>query len=201
MLAMASAFLLGAERVIAIVRFPYRLQRAATNTGAETINYEDTDVNEALKEMTGGRGPDACIDAVGMEAHHGSAPIQAYDRVKQAMRMETDRPHVLRQAITSCRNGGIISVIGVYGGLIDKFPMGAFMNRGRTMKTGQCHVHRYRRPLLDRIERGEIDPSFVISHRLPLQDAPNGFEMFKHKEDDCTKVVLSPDGQSAMSGV
>jgi threonine dehydrogenase-like Zn-dependent dehydrogenase len=201
MLAMASAFLLGAERVIAIDRFPYRLERAAAKTGAETINYEDTDVNQALKEMTGGRGPDACIDAVGMEAHHGSAPIQAYDRVKQAMRMETDRPHVLRQMITSCRSGGVISVMGVYGGLIDKFPMGAFMNRGLTMRSGQCHAHRYMRPLLDRIERGEIDPSFVISHRLPLEEAPNAFEMFKHKEDDCTKVVLSADGHHQTAGV
>jgi threonine dehydrogenase-like Zn-dependent dehydrogenase len=190
--AIASAYMLGAERVIAIDRFAYRLRKAAVELHAETINYEETSVLEALAEMTAGRGPDACIDAVGMESHHDFGPLHAYDRAKQATRMETDRPHPLREAIMSCRNGGIISVIGVYGGFIDKFPMGSVMNRSLTIKTGQCHVQRYLRPLLDRIENGDIDPSFVISHHLPLEEAPRGYEMFKHKEDDCVKVVLKP---------
>jgi threonine dehydrogenase-like Zn-dependent dehydrogenase len=147
---------------------------------------------EALKEITAGRGPDACIDAVGMEAHTDS-PLYAYDRTKQMLRLETDRPFALRQAILACRNGGIVSVIGAYGGFIDKFPMGAVMNRSLTIKSGQAHVQRYMRPLLERIERGEIDPSFVVSHRLPLQEAPRGYEMFLNKEDDCLKVVLKPE--------
>jgi len=190
--AIASAFLLGAEKVVAIDRFPYRLEMARAHSGAEIINYEDTDVNDALKEMTGGRGPDACIEAVGMEAHHGTALIQAYDRVKQATRLETERPHALRQAITCCRSGGTVSVMGVYGGFVDKFPIGAVMNRGLTIKSGQCHVHKYMKPLLDHIEAGRIDPTFVITHRLALDDAPSGYETFKNKEDDCMKVVLSP---------
>jgi len=190
--AAASARMLGAERVIVIDRFEYRLKVAREESGAETLNYEDVDsVPEALKELTGGRGPDACIDAVGMEAHfHG--PLYAYDRVKQAARLETERAFALREAIMSCRNGGIVSIVGVYGGLVDKFPIGALMNRGLTVKTGQCHVHRYLRPLLQRIEDGEIDPSFVITHKLKLTDAPTGYELFKHKQDDCLKVVLSP---------
>jgi threonine dehydrogenase-like Zn-dependent dehydrogenase len=191
LLAMASARLLGAERVIAIDRFDYRLRKAATEVGAETIDYEKVDVEEVLRDLTAGRGPDACIDAVGMEAHSDVGPLQLYDRAKQAVRAETDRGPVLRQAITSCRNGGTVSVIGVYGGLMDKFPVGSWMNRSITLRTGQCHVQRYTRPLLDRIERGEIDPSFVISHRLPLEEAPRGYEMFKQKQDECTKVVLS----------
>ncbi|MCW2549592.1 MAG: fdh3, partial [Mycobacterium sp.] len=140
----------------------------------------------------GVRGPDICIEAVGMEASHGAAHVQVYDRVKQAVRSETDRPHALRQAILSCRSGGIVSVIGVYGGLIDKFPAGAWMNRALTLKTGQCHVQRYMRPLLERIERGELDPTRVISHRLPLRDAPRGYQIFKNKQDGCEKVVLTP---------
>jgi threonine dehydrogenase-like Zn-dependent dehydrogenase len=190
--AIASAYLLGAERVIAIDRFPYRLQMARDKAGAATINYEEVDVREALREMTAGRGPDACIDAVGMEAHHGSLPIQAYDRVKQAARMETERPHALRQAITSCRNGGTVSIIGGYGGFMDKFPIGSLMNRSITVRTGQCHVQRYMRPLLERVQNGEIDPSFVITHRMQLDDAPTGYETFKNKRDDCVKVVLKP---------
>jgi threonine dehydrogenase-like Zn-dependent dehydrogenase len=191
LLAMASARLLGAERVIAIDRFDYRLEKAAREVGAETIDYEKVDVQEVLKDLTAGRGPDACIDAVGMEAHSDVGPLQLYDRAKQAVRAETDRGPALRQAITSCRNGGTVSVIGVYGGLMDKFPVGSWMNRSITLRTGQCHVQRYTRPLLERIERGEIDPSFVISHRLPLDEAPRGYEMFKQKQDGCTKVVLS----------
>ena len=189
--AIASAKLLGAERIIAIDRFPYRLRMAQERAGAtEVINYEEQNVLEALKEMTAGRGPDACIDAVGMEAH-GHAAMYAYDRVKQAMMLETDRPLALREAILACRNGGTVSVIGVYGGFIDKFPMGSVMNRSLTIRTGQCHVQRYMKPLLGHIERGEIDPSFVITHRLRLEDAPKGYDMFLNKLDACEKVVLS----------
>jgi threonine dehydrogenase-like Zn-dependent dehydrogenase len=187
--AIKSAYLLGAERVIAIDRFPERLRMAREEGGAETIDYEEVDVHDALKEMTGGRGPDACIDAVGMEAH---GMEYAYDRVKQALMLETDRPIALRQAIMACRNGGTVSVIGVYGGFIDKFPMGAVMNRSLTIKTGQAHVQRYMRPLLERIEKGEIDPSFVITHRMRLDDAPDGYDIFLNKEEDCIKVVLQP---------
>ncbi|MEU9885118.1 zinc-dependent alcohol dehydrogenase [Sphaerisporangium sp. NPDC051011] len=187
----ASAYLLGAERVICIDRFPYRLEIAA-RAGAETLNYEEVDVLDALRDMTAGRGPDACIDAVGMEAHYPVRAVQAYDRAKQATRMETGRPYALREAILACRNGGIVSVSGVYGGLVDKFPMGSFMNRSLTMKTGQCHVQRYLDPLLNRIREGAIDPSFVISHHLPLDEAPRGYEMFKNKENHCNKVLLRP---------
>jgi threonine dehydrogenase-like Zn-dependent dehydrogenase len=186
-----SAFLLGAERVIVVDRVPKRLELARSHAGAETINYEDTDVNQALKELTGGRGPDACIEAVGMEAHHGRAPIHAYDKVKQALRSETERPHALRQAITCCRNGGVVSVVGVYGGFVDKFPMGSVMNRSLTLRSGQCHVHKYMKPLLEHIEAGRIDPTFVVTHRLALEDAPEAYETFRHKQDDCVKVVLS----------
>jgi threonine dehydrogenase-like Zn-dependent dehydrogenase len=189
--AIASAYLLGADRVIAIDRFPYRLQRARDKAGAETIDYEEMDVLDTLKEMTAGRGPDACIDAVGMEAHHPTPAIHAYDRVKQASRLESERPHALREAILACRNGGTVSVIGVYGGLLDKFPMGSLMNRSLTLRSGQCHVQRYLQPLLERIRNREIDPSFVISHRMRLDEAPHGYEIFKNKQDECNKVVLS----------
>jgi threonine dehydrogenase-like Zn-dependent dehydrogenase len=189
--AAASAFMLGAERVIVIDRFEYRL-RMARDRGAETLNYLDVgSVPDVLKEMTGGRGPDACIDAVGMEAHF-AGPLYAYDRLKQAARLETERAFALREAIMACRNGGVVSVVGVYGGLVDKFPIGAVVNRSLTIKAGQCHVQRYLRPLLQRIEEGDIDPSFVITHRLSLDDAPKGYELFKQKQDDCVKVVLTP---------
>ncbi|MEA2395721.1 MAG: hypothetical protein QOJ82_3612, partial [Solirubrobacteraceae bacterium] len=192
--AIASARLLGAENVIAIDKEEYRLRMARQDAGATaTINLdEQPDVVEALKELTGGRGPDSVIDAVGMEATHGHGALHAVERVKQATRMETDRGHALRDAIMACRPGGIVSVIGVYGGLMDKFPAGAFMNKGLTMRTGQCHVQRYLRPLLDRIVAGEIDPSFVVTHRLGLDQAPEGYETFKHKRDECVKVVLKP---------
>jgi len=193
MFAMKSAYLLGAERVIAIDRFPYRLQMAAQKVGAIPINYEESDVAEVLKDMTAGRGPDKCIDAVGMEAHSHHLPIYAYDRMKQAVMAETDRPIVLREAIRACRNGGTVSVIGVYGGLIDKFPMGSVMNRSLTIKTGQCHVQRYMQPLLERIQKGEIDPTMVITHRMPLDQAPRGYSMFRDKEDNCEKIVLRPN--------
>lgn len=194
--AMKSAFLLGAERVIGIDRLPERLQMAREKVGAETIDYQEDDPLEALRETTGGRGPDACIDAVGMEAHSPGA-LFAYDRVKQAVMAETDRPIALRQAIMACRNGGVVSMIGVYGGLIDKFPIGSVMNRSLTIKSGQCHVHRYMRPLLERIQKGEIDPGFVITHRLTLDDAPKAYAMFRRKEDGCIKVVLKPNGKAA----
>jgi threonine dehydrogenase-like Zn-dependent dehydrogenase len=188
--AIASARMLGAERVIAIDRFPYRLQLAKAKAGAtEVLNYEEVDVLEALAELTGGRGPDACIDAVGLEAH-GHGPAFLYDRAKQATMLEPDRPVALRQAIQACRNGGTVSVIGVYGGFIDKFPMGTIVNRSLTLKSGQCHVQRYMKPLLERIERGDIDPTFIITHRLPLSDAPSGYRMFVDKKDNCEKVVL-----------
>jgi len=191
LLAMASAFLLGAEKVIGIDRFEYRLQMARDNTGAETINYEDANVLEVLEDITAGRGPDACIDAVGLEAHSDFGPLQLYDRVKQAVRLETDRGPALREAIMACRNGGVVSVAGVYGGLMDKFPIGSLMNRSIIFRAGQCHVQRYTRPLLERIERGEIDPSFVITHHAPLERAPVGYEVFKNKQDNCVKVVLT----------
>jgi threonine dehydrogenase-like Zn-dependent dehydrogenase len=189
--AIQSAYLLGAEKVIAIDRFPERLRMARNQCNAETINYEEVFVIDALKEMTGGRGPDACIDAVGMEAHaHGL--VGAFDRAKQAMMLETDRPHSIREAIIACRPGGVVSVPGVYGGWVDKLPLGALMNKGLTIKTGQTHVQRYLRPLLERIQRGEIDPSFLITHRLPLSEAPHGYQMFRDKQDECIKVVLDP---------
>jgi threonine dehydrogenase-like Zn-dependent dehydrogenase len=192
--AIASAVMLGAERVIAIDHLDYRLQMARNRAGAtDVINFaEDADIVEQLKMMTGGRGPDAVIDAVGMEAVHGHGVLHAMDRAKQAMRAESDRGHALRDAIMACRPGGIVSVIGVYGGLVDKFPAGAFMNKGLTMKSGQCHVHRYLKPLYERIRNGDIDPSFVITHQLELGLAPLGYETFKHKQDECVKVVLHP---------
>jgi threonine dehydrogenase-like Zn-dependent dehydrogenase len=190
--AIKSAFMLGAERVIAIDRFPYRLKMASEKAGAETINYAEVDsVPEVLKEMTGGRGPDACIDAVGMEAH-GMGLVGAYDRAKQAMMLETDRIVALREAVLSCRNGGTVSVIGVYGGFVDKFPFGAVVNRSLTIKAGQAHVQHYMGPLLERIQNGEIDPSFVITHRLNLDDAASGYSTFLNKQDECMKVVLRP---------
>ncbi|GAA1305340.1 zinc-dependent alcohol dehydrogenase [Saccharothrix xinjiangensis] len=186
-----SARVLGAARVVVIDKEPYRL-RMAEEAGFTTINFDDVDVRSRLLELTGGRGPDKCIDAVGLEATHGSAHVNAYDRVKQAVRSETERPHALRQAILSCRSGGIVSVIGVYGGMMDKFPAGAWMNRSLTLRTGQTHAHRYMKPLLERIERGEIDPTRIITHRMPLADAPRAFEIFKNKQDNCEKVVLTP---------
>ncbi len=190
--AIASARMLGAERIIAIDRFDYRLRLARERAGAtDVIDYTAMPVLEALEELTGGRGPDACIDAVGMEAHTDVGPYYAYDRVRQAARTTTDRAYALRECIMACGNGGTVSVVGVYGGFVDKFPMGTVVNRALTVKSGQCHVQRYMRPLLDRIRNGDIDPSFVITHRLPLEDAPRGYEMFKNKLDNCEKVVLS----------
>jgi threonine dehydrogenase-like Zn-dependent dehydrogenase len=189
--AIASARLLGAGRVVAIDRLPTRLDLARTRAGAtDTINYEEVDVQEALDELTAGRGPDACIDAVGTEAH-AAPPLHATERVKQTLLRETERPVALGQAIRACRNGGVVSVVGVYGGFIDKFPMGAVMNRSLTIRSGQCHVQRYLKPLLAHIERGEIDPSFVVTHRLSLEHAAAAYEMFLAKRDGCERIVLS----------
>jgi threonine dehydrogenase-like Zn-dependent dehydrogenase len=189
--AIASAYLLGAERVIAIDRFEYRMRIARERAGAVTINYEETNVSEALREMTGGRGPDACIDAVGMEAHAANA-WYAYDKAKTMVMQETGRPIVIREAIMNVRNGGHVSIAGVYGGFIDKFPIGAVVNRALTIKSGQTHVQRYMRPLLQRIERGDIDPRFIITHHVPLDEAAYGYEMFTDKQDECLKVVMRP---------
>jgi threonine dehydrogenase-like Zn-dependent dehydrogenase len=189
--AIKSALLLGAERVIAIDRFPERLRMAREKAGAETINYEEETVYDGLMARTGGRGPDSCIDAVGLEGHcHGI--LYAYDRVKQALMLETDRPFALREAIVCCRKGGTVSIPGVYGGWDDKIPLGALMNKALTIKTGQTHVQRYLKPLLERVEKGDIDPSFVITHRLRLDEAPRAYEIFNNKEDECIKVVLTP---------
>ena len=188
--AIRSAFILGAKRVIAIDRFPERLDMAREG-GAETINYEEQDIFEVMDDWTGGRGPDACIDAVGMEGHAPGIP-GAMDRVLQETKMETDRPPALRQALRAVRNGGTVSVAGVYGGFLDKVPFGSIVNKGLTLRSGQTHVHKYMKPLLERIQKKEIDPSFVITHRLRLDDAAVGYELFKNKVDDCIKVVLKP---------
>jgi threonine dehydrogenase-like Zn-dependent dehydrogenase len=193
--AIRSCFMLGAGRVIAIDRLPERLEMAKA-AGAETLNFDQVDVVDALHELTGNHGPDACMDAVGMEAY-GHGVLFAIDRTKQMTRMQMDRPIVLRQAIMACKKGGTVSVPGVYAGFIDKVPMGAFMNKGLTMKTGQTHMMRYMQPLLEKIEAGEIDPSFVISHTLPLERAPEAYRMFREKSDACTKVVLKPWEQQA----
>jgi len=186
-----SAWLLGADRVIAIDRFPERLSLARDHGDAEVINYEETEVYDRLMEMTGGRGPDRCIDAVGTDAH-GTGVTAASDRVKQRLRLEDDRPYVLREAIKCCRKGGTLSVPGAYVGHVDTLPFGALMNKGLTVKTGQTHVQRYLDPLLQQIEEGEIDPSFVLTHERPLENGPEMYETFNNKEDDCIKVILRP---------
>ena len=187
-----SARLLGAARVIAIDRFAERLQMAREHAGAETIHYVEADLQEALMEMTGGRGPDACIDSVGMEAH-GTGVVGLYDKAKHLTRMETDRPIALRQAIQACNKGGTISIPGVYGGVIDKFNIGAAFAKGLTFRMGQTHVQAYMPDLLGRIEKGEIDPTFLITHRLALEEAPRAYDIFRKKEENCVKVVLKPE--------
>jgi len=189
--AIRSAYMLGADQVIAIDRFPERLLLAKTQGQAAILDYQEVNVSEALRELTGGRGPDACIDAVGMEAH-GTSIDALYDRAKMAMWLATDRLHALRQALQTCRKGGTVSIPGVYGGLLDKVPLGAAFAKSLTLKMGQTHVHKYLRPLLARIEQGDIDPAFVITHRLRLHEAPHGYEMFRDKKDGCIKVVLTP---------
>jgi threonine dehydrogenase-like Zn-dependent dehydrogenase len=197
--AIVSARLLGAEQVIAIDRFPERLRRAHDACDAITLNYAETDVQQRLRELTGGRGPDACIDAVGMEAH-GHGAFWAHDRARRSRRLATDRPTALREAIIACRSGGVVSIPGVYGGFLDKLPFGAVVNKALTIRTGQTHVHRYLRPLLELIEQGRIDPSFVISHVLPLEDAPEAYRMLRDKADECVKVVLKPGIGGRRSG-
>jgi threonine dehydrogenase-like Zn-dependent dehydrogenase len=190
--AIVSAYLLGAERVIAIDTVPERLEMARRHAGAEVLDYEEDSVVADLKQLTGGRGPDACIDAVGMEADH-TGLLGLYDKAKQTLRLETGRPHALREAIQACRKGGVISLAGVYGGLIDKVPMGAAFNKGLTFKMGQTHVHNYLQPLMERIQQGQVDPAFVITHRMSLEDAPHGYEIFRDKQEGCVKIVLSPN--------
>jgi threonine dehydrogenase-like Zn-dependent dehydrogenase len=188
--AIRSALLLGAERVIAIDREDMRL-RMASSAGAETIDFSQEHVTDRLTEMTGGRGPDACIDCVGLEAY-GRSVDALYDRAKTTLMLATDRPTALRQAVKACRKGGVVSIAGVYGGSVDKLPLGAAFNKGLTFKMGQTHVQRYLRPLLQLVQDGKIDPSFVITHRLPLEFAPEAYDLFKHKRDGCVKVVLAP---------
>jgi len=189
--AIKSAYLLGAERVIGIDQVPERLAMARNDGKAETIDYSKEDVPDRLKELTGGRGPDSCIDAVGLEAH-GMAIDAVVDRVKAATFLATDRPHALREAIQTCRKGGTVSIPGVYGGLLDKLNFGAAFNKGLTFRMGQTHVQRYLKPLLDLVETGKIDPSFVITDRVPLDQAPDAYKKFKDREDGCIKVVLKP---------
>jgi threonine dehydrogenase-like Zn-dependent dehydrogenase len=186
-----SAYMLGAERVIAIDHIPERLRMAREFGNAEILNFEDLDVVEALKELTGGRGPDVCVDAVGLEAH-GKGLEGFYDSAKQKVRLQTGRPQVLRECIQACRKGGHVSLAGVYGGFLDKIPMGAAFNKGLTLKMGQTHVHKYMRPLLEKIENGEIDPSFIVSHTMSLEDASYAYDIFVNKNDECVKVVLKP---------
>lgn len=189
--AIRSAYLLGARQVIAIDRFAERLQMAQDG-GAEVLNYEEVDVIDELKEMTGGRGPDSVIDAVGLEAH-GTGLGYLYDKVASNIGMETDRPTALRHVLQACRKGGTVSIPGVYGGIIDKVPMGAAFNKGLTLKMGQTHVHRYVPRLMEHIASGDIDPSFVITHQVSLEQAPEMYKTFRDKEDGCIKVVLKPD--------
>jgi threonine dehydrogenase-like Zn-dependent dehydrogenase len=187
-----SAWMFNPARVIAIDRFPERLEMAQKYGRAEVINYEGgVDVVETLKQMTGGMGPDVCIDAVGMEAHKPGLE-GVYDFAKQTVKIETDRPYVLRECIQACRKGGTVSLSGVYGGFVDTMPMGAAFNKGLTIKMGQTHVHRYLQPLFEKIESGQIDPSFIVTHVLPLEEAPAAYELFKKKIDGCIKVVLKP---------
>jgi threonine dehydrogenase-like Zn-dependent dehydrogenase len=190
--AIRSAWMLGAERVIAIDRFRERLDLAKADGKTETLDYgELDDVYDQLKDITGGRGPDRCIDAVGMEAH-GTFADAILDKVKQTLKLQFDRAHALRQALHCCRKGGTVSIPGVYAGFIDKVPFGTAFGKGLTLKMGQTHVHRYTQQLLDRIERGEIDPSFIITHRVSLNQAPEMYKTFRDKQDDCIKVVMRP---------
>jgi threonine dehydrogenase-like Zn-dependent dehydrogenase len=195
--AIQSAWMFGAERVIAIDRVPERLRMAEGYGSAETINFSKDNVYDRLMEMTGGRGPDRCIDAVGTEADAASSFDAVVHRAKAAAYLGTDRPHVLREAIMCCRKGGTLSIPGVYIGFLDKIPFGAAMNKGLTMKMGQTNVQKYLEPLLSKVEAGEIDPSFVITHRVKLEDAPKAYKTFRDKEEGCIKVVLKPGAEDA----
>ncbi|WP_020160347.1 zinc-dependent alcohol dehydrogenase [Methylobacter marinus] len=187
-----SCWMLGAGRVIAIDRVPERLTMAQEHGKAEIIDFEEEDVYDRLMAMTNGRGPDCCIDAVGCEAHGAGSFDAVLDKAKAALYLGTDRPHVLREAIMCCRKGGTVSIPGVYVGLLDQLPMGAAMNKGLTLKMGQTHVQRYLEPLLEKIEEDQIDPSFVITHSLGLDEGPQAYKTFRDKEDGCIKVVLKP---------
>ena len=193
------AWMLGAGRVIAIDNEPARMALAESDGKTEIINFDEVDVYDSLMEMTDGRGPDSCIDVVGCEAHAGGTLDGTIDAVKTTVFLGTDRPHVLRQAIWSCRKGGTLSIPGVYIGFADKFPIGALMNKGLTIKTGQTHVKKYMPKLFELIEKGDIDPSFIITHTRPLDEAPEAYEMFKNHDDNCIKVVLKPGMQAAAS--
>jgi threonine dehydrogenase-like Zn-dependent dehydrogenase len=190
--AIKSAQLFGAERIIAIDRLPERLELAEEAGAAVSINFDSAEVYPVLQELTGGRGPDRCIDAVGLEAHETGSFDAVVDALKTRLMLATDRAHVLRQAVFCCRKAGTVSIPGVYGGFVDKFTMGAAFQKGLTLKMGQTHVHRYMQPLLERIERGELDPRFVISHRMQLHEAADAYRIFHEKSDRCTKVVLQP---------
>jgi threonine dehydrogenase-like Zn-dependent dehydrogenase len=185
--------LLGADRVIAIDRYQYRLDMTEKIIGAETLNYEETDIGAELRERSGGRGPDVCIEAVGMEAH-SRGPQYLYDQIKQQLRLQTDRPTAVRQAIDTCRKAGTVFVLGVFSGLVDKFPLGQVMNKGLTLRSGQMHGERYIPMLLDRMARGEIKSGHLATHQMSLDEAPRGYELFKNKEDGCVRPVFSPNG-------
>jgi threonine dehydrogenase-like Zn-dependent dehydrogenase len=197
-MAAQSAMLKGAERVIVIDRYDYRLDMAAHHLGVETLNFEETDVDGELRERSDGRGPDVCIEAVGMEAD-AAGPAQAYDRVKQGLRLETERPHALRQAIISCRKAGMVYVLGVFAGWSDKFPMGALMNKGLTMRGAQQHGERYIPTLLEHMSRGEFKTSYLMTHPMRLEDGPRGYDYFKNKKDGCVRAVFQPDGNGAVT--
>ena len=190
--AIQCAWMLGAERVIAVDRVPERLRMAERYGRAETVDFDEVDVYDRLQELTHGRGPDRCIDAVGCEAHAHGALDAVVDKVKSSVMLATDRAHALREAIRCCRKGGTVSVPGAYIGYPDKLPFGAVMNKGLTLKTGQTHMQRYLRPLLEKIESRAIDPTFVVTHRVPLAEAPAAYETFRDKRDGCIKVVLKP---------
>jgi threonine dehydrogenase-like Zn-dependent dehydrogenase len=192
-MAARAAMLLGAERVIAIDRFDYRLRATEQHIGCETLNYEQTDVGAELRERSGGRGPDVCIEAVGMEAHSPD-PSYGYDQIKQQLRLQTDRPTAVRQAIYNCRKGGTVFVLGVFGGFVDKFPLGAVMNKGLTLRSAQQHGHRYIPMLLERMERDELVTEHLATHTMPLSEGPEGYKLFKQKEDNCIRSVFLPGG-------
>ncbi len=192
-MAATAAWTRGAERVVVIDRLTNRLQQAEQHAGAETLNYEETDIGAELRELTGGRGPDVCIEAVGMEAH-GAGPSYLYDQVKQQLRLQTDRPTAIRQAVHACRKGGTVFTLGVFGALVDKFPLGALMNKGLTLRGAQMHGHRYIPEILERMEAGTLRTTHLATHVMPLEEGPKGYQMFKDKEDGCVRAVFRPNG-------
>jgi threonine dehydrogenase-like Zn-dependent dehydrogenase len=191
-MAARAAMLLGAERVMVIDRFDYRLDQVEKHVGAETLNYEQVNVAEELRERSGGRGPDVCIEAVGMEAH-SPGPHYAYDQIKQQLRLQTDRPTAVREAVHACRKGGSVFVLGVFAGFVDKFPLGALMNKGLTMRSAQMHGQRYIPMLLERMARGELVTEHLGTHVMPLDEGPEGYRIFKEKEDNCVRSVFLPN--------